>query len=76
MPPERRTRAADADLRAWHAQLLAALGYVAEPLLLDLESEKQVLPATLRSQSPRPALACGARGTLLPERRRAGRRAA
>ena len=46
--PEGRTRSQDPDLRGWHAQLLAALGYVPEPGLLELESEKQVLPSLLR----------------------------
>jgi len=46
--PEGRTRSPDPDLRGWHAQLLAALGYAPEPVLLELESEKQVLPALLR----------------------------
>jgi len=56
--PEIRARAEDTDLRSWHSQLLAALGYASEPLLLELESEKQVLPASLRlSRHSRPWIA-------------------
>jgi hypothetical protein len=56
--PDVRSRARDTDLRGWHTQLLAALGYVPEPLLLELESEKQVLPAVLRlNRHSRPWLA-------------------
>jgi hypothetical protein len=46
--PQVRARARDTELRGWHSQLLAVLGYVPGPLLLELESEKQVLPALLR----------------------------
>jgi len=56
--PDVRAHAQDADLRGWHTQLLNALGYVPEPLLLELESEKQVLPAALRlNRHSRPWLA-------------------
>lgn len=56
--PDVRSRAEDTDLKGWHTQLLAALGYVPEPLLLELESEKQVLPAVLRlNRHSRPWLA-------------------
>jgi hypothetical protein len=35
--PELRVRVEDTDLRSWHAQLLAALGYASEPLLFKQE---------------------------------------
>ena len=56
--PDVRARAQDADLRGWHPRLLAALGYASEPLQLELESEKLVLPAVLRlNRHSRPWLA-------------------
>ena len=56
--PEIRARAEDTDLWSWHSQLLAALGYPSEPLLLELESEQQVPPAVLRlNRHNRPWLA-------------------
>ncbi|MEA3411654.1 MAG: hypothetical protein U9R74_08950, partial [Pseudomonadota bacterium] len=46
--PELRARARDAELEGWHSRLLAALGYEPAPTLVELESEKQALPAVLR----------------------------
>jgi hypothetical protein len=40
--------AADGDLGDWHGRLLTALGYAAEPFWLELEGDRQVLPALLR----------------------------
>jgi hypothetical protein len=46
--PALRAHAECPELHAWHGQLLNALGYTPEPLLLELESERQSLPVTLR----------------------------
>ncbi len=46
--PETRNRSTSEELKSWHPQLLAALGYVSEPVYLELDSEKASLPARLR----------------------------
>ncbi len=46
--PSLRTRANTKDLKQWHSQLLDRLGYRAEPVAIDLDSEKAHLPALLR----------------------------
>ena len=46
--PELRAKASGDELAAWHARLLDALGFAAEPLALELDTEQRVLPALLR----------------------------
>ena len=51
--------AADGDLGDWHGRLLTALGYAAEPFWLELEGDRQVLPALLRlNRHGAPGLPC------------------
>ena len=46
--PELRYCSGDESLESWHPNLLHALGYLAEPLKIELQSEKTLLPALLR----------------------------
>lgn len=46
--PEHRLKANDAVFECWHPKLLDALGYIMEPVSIELTSEKQMLPATLK----------------------------
>ncbi|WP_299018077.1 hypothetical protein [uncultured Photobacterium sp.] len=46
--PQLRTRAKTDEIDSWHSLLLNALGYQPEPFMLELQSEKQQLPALLR----------------------------
>lgn len=46
--PALRQQAPSKELRSWHHQLLAALGYQPEPLALELESEQKQVPALVR----------------------------
>jgi len=46
--PLLRAKAASDELAAWHSRVLEALGYTAEPLNLELDTEQRVLPALLR----------------------------
>ncbi|MBU2647773.1 hypothetical protein KKI24_23900 [bacterium] len=46
--PELRYHTGDESLESWHPNLLHALGYLAEPLKIELQSEKTLLPALLR----------------------------
>ncbi|MEE2732966.1 MAG: hypothetical protein VYA55_19250 [Pseudomonadota bacterium] len=46
--PALRQQSPNKELRGWHHQLLAALGYQPEPFALELESEQKQVPALLR----------------------------
>lgn len=46
--PQTRNLSNNDELKSWHPQLLAALGYMPEAMLLELSSEKAALPVRLR----------------------------